>query len=80
MPGASWPFVQAHDRRAARLGAPPGASGFNAEHERALSRLASAARAKNYRAAQTQATALRELAGRANNELMRLGLNECMLR
>ena len=40
----------------------------------------SAARAKNYRAAQTQATALRELAGRANTELMRLGLNQCVLR
>jgi hypothetical protein len=72
--------LRAHDERAARLGAPPQVLAFNAEHERAVSRLASAARAKNYRAAQAQATALRELAGRANNELMRLGLNECMLR
>ena len=72
--------LRAHNRRAARLGAPPQVLAFNAEHERAVSRLASAARAKNYRAAQGQATALRELAGRANNELMRLGLNECMLR
>jgi hypothetical protein len=72
--------LHAHNQRAARLGAPPQVLAFNADHERAVSLLASAARAKNYRGAQRQATALRELAGRANNELMRLGLNECMLR
>ena len=72
--------LKAHDRRAARLGAPPQVRAINAEHQRAVLRLAQAARAKNYRAAQTQATALRVLAGRANTELMMLGLTQCVLR
>ena len=72
--------LKAHDRRAARLGAPPRVRTINAEQQRAVLRLAQAARAKDYRAAQTQATALRELAGRANTELMRLGLTQCVLR
>ncbi len=73
-------ILRAHDRRAARLGAPQLVRAFNAEQERAVARLGSAARAGNYRAAQAQATALRELAGRANTELMRLGLTQCVLR
>jgi hypothetical protein len=72
--------LKAHDRRAARLGAAPQVRAINAEQQRAVLRLAQAARAKNYRAAQAQATALRELAGRANTELMKLGLNACVLR
>jgi hypothetical protein len=72
--------LKAHDRRAARLGAPPQVLAFNAEQERAVLRLAGAARKGNYRGAQAEATALRELAGRANTELMSLGLTQCVLR
>jgi hypothetical protein len=72
--------LKAHRRRAARLGAPPQVLAFSAEQERAVLRLAGAARKGNYRAAQAQAIALRELAGRANTELMRLGLDQCVLR
>jgi hypothetical protein len=72
--------LRAHSRRAARLGAPPQVRAFNAEQERAVLRLARAARAGNYRAASSQATALRELAGRANTELLRLGLAQCAIR
>ncbi len=72
--------LKAHDRRAAGLGAPPQVLAFNAEQERGVLRLAGAARKGNYRAAQAEATALRELAGRANTELMRLKLDQCVLR
>lgn len=72
--------LKAHRRRAARLGAPPQVLAFSAEQERAILRLAGAARKGDYRAAQTQAIALRELAGRANTELMKLGLDKCVLR
>ena len=72
--------LKAHDRRAARLGAPPQVRAFNAEQQRAVLRLASAARKGNYRGAQAEATAPRELAGRATTELMRLGLTQCVLR
>jgi hypothetical protein len=72
--------LKAHDRRAARLGAPPQVRAFNTEQQRAVLRLAQAARAGNYRAAQAHAIALRELAGRANTELMSLGLTKCVLR
>jgi hypothetical protein len=72
--------LKAHDRRAARLGAPPQVRAFNAEQQRGVLRLAAAVRKGNYRAAQAQAMALRELAGRANTELMSLGLTQCVLR
>lgn len=72
--------LKAHRRRAARLGAPPQVLAFSAEQERAVLRLAGAARKGNYRAAQAQSMALRELAGRANTELMKLGLTQCVLR
>lgn len=72
--------LRAHSRRAARLGAPVEVQAFSAQQELAVARLARAARAGNYRAAQAQALALRELAGRANTELMRLGLTQCVLR
>ena len=72
--------LKAHNRRAARLGAPQQVRAFNADQERAVLRLAAAARKGNYRAAQAEATALRELAGRANPELIRLGLTACGLR
>lgn len=72
--------LKAHDRRAARLGASPQVLAFNAAQERAVLRLAGAARKGNYRGAHAEAMTLRELAGRANTELMRLGLNQCLLR
>jgi hypothetical protein len=73
-------ILKAHDRRATRLGAPPQVLAFNAEQQRAVLRLAGAARQGNYRGAQAEATALRELAGRANTELMMLGLTQCVIR
>jgi hypothetical protein len=72
--------LKAHRRRMARLGAPPQVLAFSAVQERAVLRLAGAARTGNYRGAQAQAIALRELAGRANTELMKLGLDQCVLR
>jgi hypothetical protein len=72
--------LRAHSRRAARLGAPAQIQAFDEEQQRAVLRLARAARAGNYRAASRQATALRELAGRANTELLRLGLAQCAIR
>lgn len=72
--------LHAHSRRSARLGAPREVRNLNREQEQTVVRLARAARAGNYRAAQAQAMALRELAGRANTELMRLGLTQCVLR
>jgi hypothetical protein len=72
--------LRAHSRRTARLGAPAQVREFDAEQQRAVLRLARAARKGDYRAASLHATALRELAGRANTELMRLGLSQCVLR
>jgi hypothetical protein len=53
--------------------------GFNASQERALERVVAAARAGDLGRATRRSVALRELAGRANAVLLRLGLATCAI-
>ena len=69
--------LRAHSRRAVE---PAEVRALDAEQQRLVAALGQAARAGNHRAAQTHSLALRELAGRANVTLMRLGLTQCLLR